>query len=265
MKIAVIITGQLRFRDRNHLINFKEKLEDYDTYISTYTKYKFHASKLTTLDKCIFFRENDIKVSQNNMLQWYHLDSLIQNFSEKLKKYEIIIKLRTDIDFPNIEILKNCEILPDTIYSCTDILFYSTTSHFLKTFTLFWGEILSHYTNSSGTYKSINYRNVINSAGPLEATQEMGARFTWLIVPKLIFSINFNEFKNKIRENMKFLDRLNSNQTRYSDFVNYRFGNTTNIPFSSEQIFCLHCFDLGKLENSKIPIQLYRDRHVFNY
>ena len=265
MRIAVLITGQLRFRDRNHLIEFKDKLGNHDTFISTYTKYRFHASKLTSLDRCLFFRENEIRVTQNNMLQWYHLDSLIHKFSEILNQYDTIIKIRTDINLPSIETLKSTEVLPDTIYACTDILFYGTATHFLKTFTLFWNEIVSEYTNSSGTYKNINYRNILSSNGHLSDTQEMGARFTWLIVPTFIFSENFIEFKKNISENLKFLDRLNTNQTKYSDFKNYRFGDTVNIPFSSEQIFCLHCFDCGKVENSKLPIQLYIDRHVFNY
>jgi hypothetical protein len=267
MKVALIITGQLRFRNRDHLIDFKNKVDGFDIYISTYSKYKFHASKLSNSNRYLLHREKDIKVPMNNMLQWFHLNSIISRHSTELEKYDCIIKLRTDIDFINLNTLIHSihSIDPNTIYSCTDIFFYANSRHFLKTFSGFWESIFDEYTNSSGLYKTINYRNILESADNLLETQEMGSRFTWLIVPKFIFSKNFNELKENIRENLKFLERLNNNKTRYNDFNNYRFDKINNIPFSSEQIFCLHSFSFGKVENSKIVIKLYGDRHLFNY
>ena len=105
----------------------------------------------------------------------------------------------------------------------------------------------------------------MDSEDNLLETQEMGARFSWLIVPKFIFSVNFNELKENIRKNLKFLERLNNNETSFNDFKNYRFDKMGNRQFSSEQIFCLHSFSYGKMENSKIVIKLYNDRHLFNY
>ena len=51
----------------------------------------------------------------------------------------------------------------NTIYSCTDILFYAKTEHFLHTFKYFWENMIDDYANSSGLYKSINYKNIIDS------------------------------------------------------------------------------------------------------
>ena len=119
---------------------------------------------------------------------------------------------------------------------------------------VFWNEIVTEYTNSSGTYKNINYRNILSSNGHLSDTQEMGARFTWLIVPSFIFSENFIEFKKNISENLKFLDRLNTNQTKYSDFKNYRFGDTVDIQFSSE-------VDVDASENSRRPVPSSSDHN----
>lgn len=270
MKVALVITGELRFRNREHLIDFKNKVDGFDIYISTYNKYKFHASKLTKLENCLFHREKEIKVPMNNMLQWLHLNSIISRYSQELEKYDCIVKLRTDIDFINLNTLIHHNesinsIDPNTIYSCTDILFYADARHFLKTFAGFWDSILDDYTNSSGLYKAINYRNILDSEDNLLETQEMGARFSWLIVPKFIFSVNFNELKENIRKNLKFLERLNNNETSFNDFKNYRFDKIGNRQFSSEQIFCLHSFSYGKMENSKIVIKLYNDRHLFNY
>ena len=270
MKVALIITGELRFRNREHFLDFKNKVDGFDIYVSTYNKYKYHASKLSNSNRYILHREKDIKVPMNNMLQWFHLNSLISRYSTELEKYDCIVKLRTDIDFIKLKTLiqlnsTNNLIDPNTIYSCTDIFFYANARHFLKTFQGFWDCILEEYTNSSGIYKPINYKNILESADNLLDTQEMGARFTWLIVPKIIFSTDFNTFKENIRENLKFLKRLNEYKTRYNDFKNYRFENVENLPFSSEQIFCLHCFSYGKVENSKIVIKLYGDRHLFNY
>lgn len=267
MKVAIIVIGQLRFRNREHLIDFKNKIDGFDTFVSTYNKYRFHASKLTSFDRCIFHREQNIRVSMNNMLQWYHLDSIIEKYSKELEDYDIIIKLRTDIDFIKLDLaLKMCGSLDsNTIYSCTDILFYAKTEHFLHIFRYFWENILDDYANSSGLYKSINYKNIIDSNDNILATQDMGARFTWLIVPRFIFSESFNVFKENIRKNITFLERLNGNKTKYSDFKNYRFESIGNRVFSSEQIFCLHCFNCGKIENSKIKIKLLSDRHTFNY
>tara|TARA_Y100000389_G_scaffold75385_1_gene72031 strand:+ start:1108 stop:1893 length:786 start_codon:yes stop_codon:yes gene_type:complete len=258
MKIAVIITGQLRFRDIKHLQNFRQKLGVHDTFISSTTKYKSYALKLTSLDKCILMNETEMKVKTNNMFQWYHLDNVMRKFSKTLYNYDIIIKIRTDINCPNIDKLKSLEILPETIYCCTDILFYGRASHFIKTFHFFWNNIISEYMGSVASYKKINYRNIIDSNGPLYHNQEMGARFTWLIVPRFIFSDNFDTFKKNIQKNLPYLDRLNVNEAEYNDLINYR--RLTGI-FSSEQTFCLHCFNSGRVENSKLPIQLLGGRH----
>lgn len=263
-RIAVLITGQLRFRDLNHFTQFREQLGSNDTFISTYAKYKSLALKITTEDRCIFKNEDDIKVQSNNMYQWCHLDFLMKKYHDTLKPYDIIIKIRTDIHFPTIDTLNTVEVRPETIYCCTDILFYGTSTHFLQTFSNFWSTIISQYSGFAKRYKPINYQNIIRSNATLKDKLEMGARFTWLIVPQKIFSTNFYEFRKKTKENLEFLNLVNNDSTKCKYFANYMFGKYPQQMFSSEQSFCIHCFNSGRVENSKFAIKLSRDKHCFN-
>tara|TARA_Y100000389_G_C17027325_1_gene301728 strand:+ start:210 stop:443 length:234 start_codon:yes stop_codon:yes gene_type:complete len=62
---------------------------------------------------------------QQNMLQWLHMDNIINNFEDKLIKYDILLKYRFDYNIDDKDFLNKIRVIPNILYNDSDKMFYS--------------------------------------------------------------------------------------------------------------------------------------------
>ena len=65
---------------------------------------------------------------QQNMLQWLHMDNIINNFEDKLIKYDILLKYRFDYNINDKDFLNKIRVIPNILYNDSDRIFYSESS-----------------------------------------------------------------------------------------------------------------------------------------
>ena len=197
MKIAILITGELRFKDKSHFESFKDTVKDYDVFISTYDRYKGLCEKLS--DKYITHPSDvdcGIDLSQRGavrtrgaVLQWFLLDNLIKTYKADLLKYDSILKIRTDLNLFGANISSHVKNLDDkTLYASTDLLFYSQANHFIKTFEPFFDKIKNYYWGKCADYIPLNYHHILHSDDNLAETQTLGVRSMRLVMPEVLIS-----------------------------------------------------------------------------
>tara|TARA_A100001015_G_scaffold221041_1_gene248742 strand:+ start:195 stop:554 length:360 start_codon:yes stop_codon:yes gene_type:complete len=82
-------------------INFIKKL------LSNIKYFNIEESEEINNKKYFFNSENKyITLKESNMRKYYHLDNILKNNNEKLKKYDIIMFLRIDMFFEDFKILE---------------------------------------------------------------------------------------------------------------------------------------------------------------
>ena len=254
MSNAVLIIGELRFKNYNHFNKFIKIIKGYDVYISTSSKYIHLGEKIKP--KFINIISENIKVKANNMYQWYHLDQIIKQQKQNLLKYENIIKIRTDI---NIEKLTLNKIESNVMYTSSDILFYAESNYFINVFQNFYNLINDFYWNKDDKYFDINYDNILQS-------ELYMCRLDCVTLPKIIHinlfknelnNINFNDTVNfnynltKLKKNIIKYKNILDNKKEWNEKESISFQ-TWKSPFASEKIFILHILNYGKVLLSRI-------------
>jgi hypothetical protein len=304
MKLAIILTGELRFESKEHFDDFYEKIKDFDVYISTYKRYESICRMITPHytfvdDKN---REDEILGFAKSMgsrrlglWQWFNLSNILKQYKNELLQYDCILKLRTDIIFskPNLG-----KVDDYTIYLSTDLVFYGKSAHFINVFDNYFFYMKNFYFDKVGSYLPINYDNILNSDITC-TTQVMGLRYNWLILPKIInikyhlyitqFDENFDQLKENIRKHYDFLTVLNcivnnknvSNLEKqiknlsaeekevlkncvFTTYI-YSFCLEETWKFSSEQTLCLHVFNNSFAKNLNFNINEMHNRATFKW
>lgn len=247
-KIAILINGELRFDNKLHLERFKSMISDYDVYISTYPTYESIGKELT--DNCIIA---DTKLPQGNMYQWFHLDNIIKKWKDALLGYDIIIKIRTDIEYKNFS-FDDLSVLPNTIYPQTDQIFYGVSTHFVNCFDDMFDNVMNlYFKKSQHYYIPLNYQNILDSQSDVDV------KVGWLRLPKIIYSKTLSELQTKIKEyKLDYLSE-NSNNLEIID------GQKSGYPFTSERCFLIQSINKGLLGKSQIFGKLMDKRKKFNY
>ena len=164
MKIAIIITGELRIPNFN---NFFNSIKNYDIYISTYNEYEYIANKISKnyiitnrKNKCF----NKKNIPYSNIYQWWHLNKVLKKYKKKLMNYDIIFKTRSDTYF--IEPLTDkhfSNIDKECFYINSDFSFYGSSIIFYNIYKNFYNDILNKYLNNGNKYFNINYNNLVLS------------------------------------------------------------------------------------------------------
>jgi len=247
--IAILIPGELRFRDELHFTNFLKNIEGFDIFISTYPKYDFLAKKISS--NCIF---SEIKLPLPNMYQWYHLDNIIKTWETQLLQYDILVKIRTDLEYSNFK-LDDLVVDNDTIYAQTDQLFYGKPNHITYTYGDMYINVINYYfKKSKDYYLPINYYNLLNS------DPNTNVKINWLRIPKLVYSTNFHQLQKNIELNKDvFLSSTNIETLEMLD------GQNTDWDFSSERCFLIHTINKGLIGKSELFGELMTNRHNFNW
>ena len=250
MKHAIILTGELRFDNEIHFNQFINFINGFDVFISTYPKYEKLAKQITNN-----YVVSETSLPQGNMYQWYHLDKIIKQWKSTLLNYEILIKLRTDLIFNEID-LKNLIVDSNTIYPQTDQIFYAESKHFIHTFEDMFDNVTSLYINRSKDYYiPINYNNLVNS------NPKTNVKTAWLTLPKKIYSINFLELQNNIKENESIF-LIGGYDVSEMDM---EFGMKTGYAFTSERCFLIQCINKGLVNDSIINGVLMNNRKEQNW
>jgi hypothetical protein len=243
MKSAILITGELRFEDENHFNKFYSLVENYDIFIATHPKYEWLAKQIT--NKYIL---SDVQLPQGNMYQWYHLNQLISNWKDLLLTYDVLIKLRTDINYTKYT-FDNFILNENTIYAQTDQIFYGKSSHFINCYIDMFNNVLDLYIKESQhNYIPINYYNLLNS------DSESDVKFAWLTLPKEIY----NNDINKLQENISNTD-INY-LTKNAHTMDMEFGQRSGYAFTSERCFLIQSINKGLIGKSKIVGSLIPNR-----
>lgn len=262
MKIAILITGELRIPDFENLYN---SIKNYDIYISTYTEYLNIAKKLTDnyiitdrKDNSIF---NKKTIPYPNIYQWWHLNKLLINYKKELLNYDILLKIRTDcyfieplIDKYFLNIDKSC------FYMNSDHSFYSSVKIFYKLFENYYDDILNIYLDKGNQYFDINYNNLIQSYKNIklfdnykkEASkkqykyirQDFHQGLKELVYPKHIYSKKTDILIKNIEENLN----KNIDIKEYCNF--FKSGNSN---FGSEKYCFLNAVNKVIIKKFDLP------------
>jgi hypothetical protein len=253
-KIAILLPGELRFRDEDHFNSFLKYVEGYDIYISTYPKYNSLGNKIS--NNVI---ASKIDLSQNNMYQWYHLDNIIKKWKDELLQYDILIKLRTDIEYNDID-FRNLYVKENTIYPQTDQIFYGQSGHFIKTYEDMYDNVINYYyVHSKNSYLPINYENLLNS------DPEADVKVSWLKLPKVIYSAEFFEIQENIKLNQEIF-LLNPEIIKKMEMIDGQllfFKQTKN--FTTERCFLVHTINKGTISKSEIVGKLMENRNKYRW
>ena len=175
MKIAIIITGDVR--DCPAKDKIKDLFRDFDVFCGSYSKHKDYISNLGKNNYCNLINEatevrfpNKItkRNMQGNMLQWLHLDNVIQRFEKQLMAYDIIFKYRFDYYIKDKLFLDKISIEPNTLFNDSDRVFYSDSSTFIKTFKGFYYNLTNYTFNSDRDINDDSFRLSWKSEPALE-------------------------------------------------------------------------------------------------
>ena len=156
MKIAIIITGDVRHCFvKNKIV---EMFKEYDVFIGSYINHKKYIESIGKNNYSYLINpETDIRLPdgikktcmQHNMLQWLHLDNIINNFEDKLIKYDIILKYRFDYNINNDDFLNKISAKPNILYNDSDKIFYSEKLTFINIFKTFYSKLKNYTYNSN--------------------------------------------------------------------------------------------------------------------
>ena len=95
---------------------------------------------------------------QQNMLQWLHMDNIINNFEDKLVKYDILLKYRFDLDISDKDFLHKISLIPNIpniLYNNSDLMFFTESLTFINIFKTFYAK-LKYYTYISNRHDNDN-------------------------------------------------------------------------------------------------------------
>lgn len=183
-KTAVILIGQIRVDSpARHLWweSLKLQLNKYDVYVATYKSYQDRAlevsNKLYLLDDtsktAIDFLGLSPSVETNDpntpkrfsgLWQHYLLREVIEQYSDELKTYDNIIKIRNDALFDIDSIKQNISNSPESFHVCTDFIFGAKSDLFLKCFYEHnFLDFLKLTWNKDKSYIDINYKHLNQS------------------------------------------------------------------------------------------------------
>ncbi len=264
MKIAILITGELRIPDFQNLFN---SIKNYDIYISTYTEYYDIAKKLTDnfiitdiKDNLIF---NKKTIPYPNIYQWWHLNKLLIYYKKELQNYDILLKTRSDCYFIKpltdeyfLNIDKSC------FYMNSDHSFYSSVNIFYKLFENYYDDILNIYINKGDQYFDINYNNLIESYKNIQIVdnykeeakkkqykyirRDIYQGLIELVYPKHIFSSNLDILVKNIEEKLK--NNIDIDNKEYCNL--FKSGNPN---FGSEKYIFLNAINKVIIKKFNLP------------
>lgn len=271
MKIAFLLTGKLRFQDQNHLVKFLNFVKGGDLFINTYescsnvvkhfdSNIVYHKFNNDLLSHAETEDQKILNSRPGQFNQWYLLSELINFNIGVLEKYDLIVKIRPDLNFTTANFFDSLsKIDANTFYCSSDWFFYSKSNHFLSLFAGYWQKKVKPYIGKNNIYLSINYKNLLLS-------DLSCIRYRRLFYPESLFKEKDDiriiaRFKNIVADNLEQLSSESFDKLKvHCIWPYYQFG-----PFSSEKFFAKNVSDnfISQLPSSKAS--LMNERYKFSY
>mmetsp|Transcript_13036 Transcript_13036/g.24161 ORF Transcript_13036/g.24161 Transcript_13036/m.24161 type:complete len:305 (+) Transcript_13036:61-975(+) len=167
-RVAVLITGMLRFSDHHHVALVHRATFGSDLFIATYPAYHLLAATLT--NNTIFISENELKVErarrgepQAGMWQWFLLERALSHWHWRLLDldiYHTIARFRTDLKLPKGFRFSDCVAASSSrggiVFAQSDTFFYTTPEMMYHVFDSMFSKSRSLYIkNEASTFQEV--------------------------------------------------------------------------------------------------------------
>lgn len=239
---ALLINGELRFNNIDHLENFKKHTTNFDIFICTYEKYEKLAKNIT---RNYIIAEHFEIPKWRPTIQWFTLDKLLKNYSTELSSYDTIIRSRTDLCILNVnncsfyEDVYNQKFLNQKFYAYHDYIFGSDSKTFIRLFKNYYNDKVLYYSKDFKTHHMGNYIN-FNIDNLLEVENRC-MNFHWLTYPNdRINSLDVKVLKENILKYIKNPKKNNKDKDRLPEWLK-------KCSFESEKSLIIHILQNAKL------------------
>lgn len=189
-RVAVLVTGQFRFRHRDDWDHFSTQVvAGCDVFVCTYARHARHAQALTGGNMSrILFADDAVgamsarsRALKNGRIQWLQLQLILDTFRNELIDFSVIVRLRTDLvgSFASsVAPLSMSKLLPPStgiVVAHSDFFFFALAEVFLEVFS-------GLYASSSIPYEEQGY------AYAFHGEEEGSARYVPLSWERLLSS-----------------------------------------------------------------------------
>lgn len=271
MKVAFLLVGQLRFKDRSHFDSFNDFIKGGDLFINTYDSYSSIASNIES--DIIDLKLNDPSFSLANPIdkkilnsfpgqfnQWFLLTELTFSNINTLKDYDLVIKIRTDLSYNCDNFLNSVANFNSNCFYCfSDFFFYSNFDNFIFLFKDYWSKSVKPFIGKNDIYLPINYKNLLSS--DLDSIRYRRFFYPYEFFPNPQDIIDSSIFKNIVHKN---LDKL-STQSFDTKKVHCTWPYYTISPFSSEKFLALNVVNNFVSKSPGFNVSLMEGRHKFDF
>jgi hypothetical protein len=255
LKIAYIINGQLRIKDKQHANRINQLLDKGDVYLTTYPVY-LNTSKYLKHKRLIVCQPP--KLPQDGLYQYWTLQHTLDVYKTELQNYDVILRYRTDLELKinNLAdyINSNFSSNDDKFYARTDWMFYCNAKLFINLFENVYTNITTTYINRERNFLPMNWRN-------LQSTVGTGAliRWGWLNYPLQYFpeSLSPITISDNINKYIKELDELNNDVTASNIAINTfprALKQRQSRPLSTEKFIVLYVTQKAVIYPINIPM-----------
>uniref|UniRef100_A0A7S3Z9C6 Nucleotide-diphospho-sugar transferase domain-containing protein n=1 Tax=Lotharella globosa TaxID=91324 RepID=A0A7S3Z9C6_9EUKA len=275
--VAVLLTGEIRYGKSQEWVDM---MRNFDVYISTYKDYRTNALLVTDEDKVLLWSRESVKCDKHVINQWWHLDQILVKFRSSLEKYDVIVKLRSDLLFH--EPLTHAHFANASaghFQLSSDHSFYAESSTFLYVMGSFYSSIINEYFNQDNAYFPINWSNMkascvvaLRKYPPIDKTKyriirvDIYATLGSLVYPASVFKgvkglhcpLDYEPpFTPFSKERTQNLEKLVSNILAVKGTPNITQGKANpawgGARFSSEKYFFLHIVNRAIIRPSYVP------------
>ena len=189
MKIAYLINGQLRVKNKSHADSLNKLFEGGDVFLVTYSEYANTAKYIKHKELIVC---KPPKLRQDGLYQYWTLQHALHVLGDQLKNYDLIFRYRTDLqlDVPNLysylsELFSTNSNSDCDFYARSDWIFCCKTKLFFELFENVYDDILKKYIDRETIYLPINFNNLRLSL--LDNIHHV--RWHWLNYPTKYFSL----------------------------------------------------------------------------
>ena len=169
---AILLTGELRFKNPSHVARFKAECRGAELFIVTYTEYEPLAQELLEYEapqRLHLLSRSNLPRLYQPIFQWRHLDTALRLWGQRLSTAPIVLRHRTDISsklaapWAQLRIPAGAEEDGPAVFASTDRTFYAKGKTFVRIFSDMYNETMHTYApRMPTTDEGLEYDRVIN-------------------------------------------------------------------------------------------------------
>lgn len=170
-RVAVIVSGCLRFRNSAHFSKFQGRVAGSTVFIGTYQRYLNVAEMLTRNSSRIVIVDKIVKDLPYNhvpLFQWASLDAVLKKFRHELLSFDFIVRTRTDLMQTDLRYAELPPPRPGVVRCSADFVFYASPLTFISAFDPMLNRTLSFFMNrfddaGEAMYVPLHWDNLVRS------------------------------------------------------------------------------------------------------